>query len=152
MDKWLPIIVQLAIVIVSAAGGWYLLRDQKGKLRAESEGVIVNTAKGLVGTLREELDRANEKITALETESDNAQKKFTTLEVESKANKAETDFLRKEISVLKLSTDTEISGLKAEQGKMQKRIAFLTKGIGILTEQIRNLGHEPAWVDNREPG
>jgi len=126
MDKWLPTIIQLVIVIVSAAGGWYLLKDQKGKLKADSENVLVGTAKSLVGTLREELDRANEKI--------------TTLEAAVKTNQAETDFLRKELSTLKLKTDTELA-------KMRKRIAELVKGIGILTDQIRSLGHEPAWED-----
>jgi ribosomal protein L29 len=136
MDKWLPVIVQFAIVIVSAFSGWYLLRGQKAKLRADSESVMVETATGLVATLRKELDEAKGEIISLR--------------VESKNSRVEVDFLRKELASLRLSTETEISRLKIELDKMRKRIAVLVKGIGVLTDQIKSLGHEPAWVDKAD--
>ena len=126
MDKWLPSIVSLIIALVGFGGSLLLVRGQRKKLQADSEGIMVNTARGLVTDLHKELDETKAEIVILKAAL--------------KINQAEVDFLRQELSQLKLKTDEEME-------KLRKLIVTLRNGIKILTDQIRNLGHEPAWTD-----
>lgn len=126
MDNALwPIVAQVLIAAVTFGSGWFLLRSQRRKIDAEVQDTTVSTMRMVIVEVRNELDRARKRIDELE-------RCQTTLERQVHMLSEEKE--RQEIEIV----------------KMRKRVLVLARGVGRLTDQIRDLGHEPVWTDAGE--
>lgn len=118
-----PIII--AIVggggIIGAVVAFIKVRPEAGQIAvtASQGALIVQT--GVIGTLREEVDRANAKL-------EHMSNRMIALEAET----AKVDQLRERVDEL----EKEKSRLRGDNTRLQRRVTVLEK-------QIRDLGHQP---------
>lgn len=128
------IVIAVGVAMITTAGGWVGSWIQSRRTRAQNRAddalaseKFATAAKTLIEPLRQEVVALRSQSNAQQTKIESQQRKIDRLQNTQKANIEHIE-------------------------KLDRKIVYLTHGVGVLTRQITRAGLQPEWVysDNED--
>lgn len=151
MNDYIPILVQLAIALISGGAGWLIVGKQRRKIDNESRKVNADADSVAIATVREANEELRKEFNRICTRNDELQKEITDLTVlirELQVKDRENSVRISTLEGLIESKDGRIVELEKAHQSDTREISKLRERVVVLEKQLRDANIPPANGEN----
>jgi len=151
MNDYIPILVQLAIALISGGAGWLIVGKQRRKIDSESRKVDLDGDSVAIATVREANEELRKEFNRICTRNDELHKELEDLTILIKALQVTDKENSVRISTLEGlidSKDKRIVELERAHRGDTMEIAKLRERVVVLEKQLRDANIPPANGDS----